>query len=281
MNTDGYQVFSILQRRFSRRRVLSNGAAMAVGPILLARGVLAHDTRNLEISDAISRYAEQAADLEFLYYSITEDTRWRLDKDLAPAAKTISFQLLGIVSSLPPGDARLYVRNKYLGLTQAMEARDIPLVPDKAEFEQAQQPSSPIDWTDKEENKPSEEGLLAILFDIVVGGFFPKGAVQLWVIKKMLGNAELRASMENLSKAVKQKNWNSAGRHLRKVIDTLTSPKMLKLLETLVGKKQAARLLVHISSRFVPFVGQALLVGGMIHSIWNEWDRLSTYIAKI
>lgn len=86
----------------------------------------------------------------------------------------------------------------------------------------------------------------------------------------------LAAEIEGLGTAVLASNWRLVTTLFFKLIDTVFSRVFLTLLGENIGAKLAAKLAAKIASRFLPFIGWAILIGQLLWALGEEFATKSS-----
>lgn len=86
----------------------------------------------------------------------------------------------------------------------------------------------------------------------------------------------LAADLGALGTAVIANNWRLVTTLFFKIIDSVFSKAFLTLLGENIGAKAAAKLGAKIASRFLPFIGWALLIGQLLWALGEEFGKKNT-----
>jgi len=86
----------------------------------------------------------------------------------------------------------------------------------------------------------------------------------------------LAVEIEGLRTAVLASNWRLVTTLFFKLIDTVFSRAFLALLGENIGAKLAAKLAAKIASRFLPFIGWAILIGQLLWALGEEFATKSS-----
>jgi hypothetical protein len=86
----------------------------------------------------------------------------------------------------------------------------------------------------------------------------------------------LAADLEGLAAAVLAANWRLVTTLFFKIIDAVFSRAFLTLLGENIGAKLAAKLAAKIASRFLPFIGWAILIGQLVWALGEEFGKKNT-----
>ena len=125
-----------------------------------------------------------------------------------------------------------------------------------------------------EEPADKDESVFKIILSILLEAIGFRSITRAKIAGFLLGKREISQLVDELALAVKNRRWHRATRLLQFLINELTSPKILRGLGKVIGEKAMRKLLLTISARCLPFIGQGLLIAALTTAFIRNWDRL-------
>lgn len=83
-----------------------------------------------------------------------------------------------------------------------------------------------------------------------------------------------------LGNAAKKGQWSSVAFYAKQLFTFLFGEDTLKKLRKALGDEACEKLLKKAGSRFLPWVGPALLASDVIYALWNNWDAIKNCISE-